>query len=227
MTMVALLISYLPTMYGAFSRREVSVSLLYSRASRANSPPSALTMLIRIHRIGSLDVFHSMWESWEVWFNEIAETHTSLAALPFFRSPRPERSWVIAAGIVLDAASLVAACADQPRDPQAELCIRAGFMALRDICDYFRIPYNPNPASDDPISVTRAEFDYAYDELEAVGFPLKADRDQAWRDFTGWRVNYDTAVLSLASLTMAPPGVPWLSDRSLRIRRSFFDRRIR
>jgi hypothetical protein len=42
---------------------------------------------------------------------------------------------------------------------------------------------------------------------------LKPDRDQAWHDFAGWRVNYDTTLLRLAALTMAPYA-PWSSDRS-------------
>ena len=46
------------------------------------------------------------------------------------------------------------------------------------------------------------------------GVPLIADRDQAWRDFAGWRVNYDTVLLALAAMTMAPYA-PWSSDRSL------------
>jgi len=41
---------------------------------------------------------------------------------------------------------------------------------------------------------------------------MKPDRDQAWRDFAGWRVNYDAALIGLARLTMAPPA-PWSSDR--------------
>jgi len=45
--------------------------------------------------------------------------------------------------------------------------------------------------------------------------PLKADRDQAWRDFAGWRVNYDLALVELARLTDAPPS-PWSSDRPYR-----------
>ena len=49
-------------------------------------------------------------------------------------------------------------------------------------------------------------------ELTAAGVPLKADRDQAWRDFQGWRVNYDTVLLALCALVVAPPA-KWSSDR--------------
>jgi hypothetical protein len=33
---------------------------------------------------------------------------------------------------------------------------------------------------------------------------LKTDRVQAWRDLTGWRVNYDRPVIELCSPVMAP-----------------------
>jgi hypothetical protein len=30
--------------------------------------------------------------------------------------------------------------------------------------------------------------------LERSGVPLVRDRDEAWRDFVGWRVNYDAII---------------------------------
>jgi hypothetical protein len=209
--LVALLIAYLPTMYAAFSRREAAVTML---EVRAGSPPSAVQMIERYHRIHGLDRLHEQWTTWEMWFADIEESHTSLAALSFFRSPRPEHSWLTAAGAVLDTAALVNSTLDVPHDPQADLCIRAGYLALRHIADFFRIPYNGNPKPDDPISISRQEFDAVCDDLNGEGIPLKTDREQAWRDFAGWRVNYDTVLLALAGLTMAPYA-PWSSDRSL------------
>ncbi len=209
--LVALLIAYLPTMYAAFSRREAAVTML---EVRAGSPPSAVDMIERYHRIHGLDRLHEQWAAWEIWFADIEESHTSLAALVFFRSPQAEHSWVTAAGAVLDTASLVNSTLDVVHDPQADLCIRAGYLALRHIADFFRIPYNANPRPDDPISISRQEFDAVYDRLASNNIPLKPDRDQAWRDFAGWRVNYDTVLLALAALTMAPYA-PWSSDRSL------------
>jgi hypothetical protein len=212
MTLIALLISYLPTIYSSFSRREAAVSML---EVRAGSPPSAVTLMTRFHSIGNLEDTTEFWRTWESWFAELEETHTSLAVLPFFRSPHPERSWITAAGAVLDSASLYVAALDVPPQPSAQLCIRAGYLALRHIADFFRVPHNADPKPDDPISITRYEFDDALDQLAAEGVPLKADRDQAWRDFAGWRVNYDTVLLVLAGITMAPYA-PWSSDRSRR-----------
>jgi hypothetical protein len=209
--LIALLIAYLPTIYAAFSRREAAVTML---EIRAGSPPSAVEMIIRYSRLKRLDKLGELWTAWEAWFVDIEESHTSLAALSFFRSPQPQRSWVIAAGAILDGAALVRSAVDIPTDSQADLCIRAGYLALRYIAAFFRIPYNPHPAPDDPISVSRAEFEAALDEMAAAGVPLVADREQAWRDFAGWRVNYDTVLLALAELMIAPPA-RWSSDRRL------------
>jgi hypothetical protein len=209
--LVALLIAYLPTMYAAFSRRESAVTML---EVRAGSPPWAVEMIERYHRIHGLDRLHAAWTTWELWFADIEESHTSLAALTFFRSPLPNHSWVTAAGAVLDTAALTNALLDIPHDPQADLCIRAGYLALRHIADFFKIKYNPDPKPDDPISISRAEFDAVCAELASKGIPIKRDGEQAWRDFAGWRVNYDTVLLALAALTMAPYA-PWSSDRSL------------
>lgn len=209
--LIAVLIAYLPTMYNAFQRREQAVTLL---EVRAGSPPSAIEMILRYHRIHGLDQLNTLWVQWEQWFADIEESHTSLAALVFFRSPQPDHSWVTAAGAVLDAAALLRSTIAVPRDAQADLCIRAGYLALRRIADFFRIDYNAHPQAADAISVSRVEFDAACDELARNNVPLVGDRDQAWRDFAGWRVNYDAVLLSLAALTMAPYA-PWSSDRSL------------
>jgi hypothetical protein len=214
LVLLALLIAYLPTMYAAFSRREQAVNLL---EVRAGTPPSAVEMISRYHRIHNLHRLSDVWASWEVWFSDLEETHTSLAALAFFRSPQPDHSWVTAAGAILDAAALSRSTIDIPRDSSTDLCIRAGYLALRRIADYFRIVYNSAPTKDDPISISRQEFDAACDRLAGDGVPLVADRDKAWEDFKGWRVNYDAVLLALAVLTMAPYA-PWSSDRSMLVR---------
>jgi hypothetical protein len=55
-----------------------------------------------------------------------------------------------------------------------------------------------DPAPTDPISIERSEFDAAYDRPAAGGVPMKPDRDRCWRDFAGWRVNYDAALIGVA-----------------------------
>jgi hypothetical protein len=220
-----LLVTYLPSMYAAFSRREQAVAML---EARAGSPPSGVEMLIRMARIDGLDELDPVWEEWERWFADLGESHTSLPALAFFRSPEPTQSWITSAGAMLDTAALYVATVDLPsiappghekeiRAPQAEVCIRSGYLALRRIAAFFRIPFDADPRPDGAISIRREEFDDACERMRAAGVPLRADLDRGWRDFAGWRVNYDAALVGLAQLTMAPYA-PWSSDRSLLIR---------
>ncbi len=208
--LVALLIAYLPTMYSAFSRREQAVNLL---EVRAGNPPSAAEMLMRFHRNYGLEKLGDYWRTWEAWFADIEESHTSLPALIFVRSPRPTNSWITAAGTILDAASITLSSLELPYEVSAALSIRAGFLALRRIAEYFDIPSPQNPHYPEvPICVERYEFDEMLDRFAAAGLPVKTDREQAWQDFAGWRVNYDRALILLCGLVMAPKA-PWSSDR--------------
>lgn len=207
--LVALMISYLPSIYSAFQRRELVVSGLQVRAGL---PPTPLNLFRRYARIGWLDRLGDRFAQWEDWFTDIEESHTSQAWLVFFRSPHPERSWIAAAGCILDTAALYNAVIDRPHDPQADILLRAGYLCLRRVATSFEIRFDDDPRPDDPISITRLEFDEVCAELEAE-LPLVPNRDAAWRAYAGWRVNYDTVLITLAALIDAPPA-PWVSDRT-------------
>jgi len=86
-------------------------------------------------------------------------------------------------------------------EPSAALCNRAGYLALHEITHSFdiQLPHSPH-FPDDPISISRAEFDEALTQLAAAGLPIKSDREQAWKDFAGWRVNYDRALIELCKV---------------------------
>ena len=208
--LLAVLIAYLPTIYGAFSSRETMVTQL---SVRAGTPPTAWRMLELAHRAAFLDDLDRDWQEWMRWFSAVSETHTSLAVLPFFRSPNPHRSWITSAGTVMDAAALRLAVLNIPFTAAPGLCIRSGYMALREIADFFSFEHDADPAPDDPISISREEFIEIYEQLAEAGLPVRPDRERAWRDFAGWRVNYDRVLLALCSLVMAPYA-PWSSDRS-------------
>jgi hypothetical protein len=208
--LLTMLITYLPTLYSVFSRRETSVALL---EARAGSPPDAVEFLIRYDQIGRLSRIEDEWAEWEVWFNFVQESHISYPPLVFFRSPDPHRSWITAAGTVLDAAALWVSLFRDVGPASAGITIRSGYLALRELAEFFGIEYDHDPAPTDPISITRPEFDAAYARLADAGADLVPDIDEAWANFAGWRVNYDTVLLDLAELLHAPYA-PWTSDRS-------------
>jgi len=136
-----------------------------SLETRAGSPPSSVKLLVRYQRIERMDQLDELWPVCEAWFIDIGESHTSLSPLTYYRSPQPDRSWVTAAGAILDTAALAASTLDRPRDSQAELFPRTGYLALRRIADLFAIPYNDHPKADDPISIRREEYDAVCDRL--------------------------------------------------------------
>ena len=206
---VALLISFLPVMHSAFSAREAAVARL---EIRAGNPPTPEAMIILAHETGGLANMGETWTEWEHWFIHIEETHQTHPALAFFRSVRSDRSWVTAAGCILDTAAIMLSAVAVPHSPGAPYMIRAGYVALRNIADFFAIEYDPDPAPTGPITVCRHEFDDTCETLRNAGVPVVEDRDQAWRDYAGWRVNYDNCLVGLASITSAPPG-KWSTDR--------------
>jgi hypothetical protein len=99
-------------------------------------------------------------------------------------------------------------------------------LALQNIAKLYRIPFEPKPKRTDPISITREEFYEAYENLAREGVPVRVDREMAWEDFAGWRVNYDTVLVALAGLLMAPPA-QWSSDRSTIIRRRKLHKKVK
>ena len=221
LVMTALVISYLPTIYNAFSRREAMVTML---EMRIDTPPWGPRIIINYYRYVSFEMLVMEWRTWEQWFAELDESHSSLAALAYFRSPQPGRSWVTAAGAVLDSCALQIAVLDAPRQAEAYLCLTAGIDALSHIAHALGVPHTtptydsknalPVVEADFAISISRAEFDAALDEFARLEIPVKADRDRAWSIFHDWRALYDENLLRLAAQIMAPYA-PWTSDRSL------------
>lgn len=206
---VALLISFLPLMHSAFSTREAAVARL---ESRAGTPPTPEAMIILAHETGALESMEETWTEWEHWFIHLEETHQTHPVLAFFRSVRSDRSWVTAAGAILDTAAIMLSTVAVPHSPAAPFMIRSGYVALRNIADFFAIDYDPDPTAMAPITVRPQEFFETYETLRNAGVPVVGDRDQAWRDYAGWRVNYDDCLVGLASITSAPPG-KWSTDR--------------
>ncbi len=212
LVIVALLITFLPSLYQAYAARETAVNAL---EVRAGVPPSSAEMLIRHSRIVGLDTLAETFDEWEQWFIELEESHSAFPVLAFFRGPTAQRSWLTSAGTVLDAGALLITVVRETaeeRRPQVELSIRAGFIALRRIADGFGIAYDPDPDPTDPIAIERREFMDMVRRLEEGGVEVVDDLEAAWRSFAGWRVNYDAALLGLAQLIVAPEA-PWVSDR--------------
>ena len=206
---VALQIAYLPALYGSFNRRESLVALL---ESRAGVPAWGPELLARHQLVEITDTLPSLYAAWEEWAADVAETHTTYPVLLVFRSPEPWYSWLLGILAVLDAAAMHLALAPSRAPSQARLCLRMGFTLLNRIAIMLGWEVDPDPNPEGPIDLTFAEFEQAVTMLVSVGFPTERSAEDAWADFRGWRVNYETVAYGLADRLTVPPA-PWSGQR--------------
>jgi hypothetical protein len=212
---VALQIGYLPTLYAAFNRRESLITLLDSRASVPSWGPE---LLARTHYglgtgVSAVGELPELFESWEAWSADVSESHSTYVSLVWFRSPRPLSSWVTAQLAVLDAAALYLSLLPNASGLiQARLCLRGGFTCLGNIARALRIPVPQDADPSDGISLSYDDFVEAVERLRKVDFPVDRPLEDAWVDFSGWRVNYEAAAYALALATDAPPAL-WSGPR--------------
>ena len=206
---VALQIAYLPALYSAFNKREGLVTMLESRAGLPSWGPE---LLARHQLVGIIDTLPEFYASWEEWSADVAESHTTYPVMLLFRSPDPWFSWLVGLIAVLDGAAMHLAVAPSTASSQSRLCLRMGFTALNRIAKVLGWEVDPDPSPEGPIDLTFEEFADAVDMLEHVGFPMERTAEEAWPDFRGWRVNYETVAYRLADRLTAPPA-PWSGRR--------------
>ncbi len=223
--LVALLISYLPTIYAAHHEREKGINVL---RPFAGTPPSPIDLLNNLHRLGTLDN-PDMWRTATSWMLDLGQTHTAFPALCYFPEAHPEETWVGSLGASLDAAAILLSTSDFSTEDRASEEIKGPMMALAyGMPTLVRIARSaglaiPAPerlvdliarATDDapPISVSRTEYDAALDHLHPLLDVPPSDRERCWREFAWIRSGYDLALRGLAGMTMAS-AAPWTTDR--------------
>jgi len=215
MVVVALQIGYLPTLYSAFNRRETEVALLVSRGGFPSWGPE---LLARTHyALGSgmstIDTLPDLYRQWERWSSDVAESHTTYLPLVRFRSPQPYSSWLVALLSVLDSAALMLSLApEEAPTVSARLCLRAGFGCLNRIARAMGIDVPLEADPEGGISLTYQEFLDAIARMREVEFPITRDPADAWPDFVGWRVNYESAAYQIAAAIDAVPAL-WSGPR--------------
>jgi hypothetical protein len=133
---VALVIGYLPVLYQAFSRREVSIALL---DARAGSPPTAAELLRRHGFEGGEEELIKLLAEWERWSAEILESHISYPILCYYRSQHDNQSWLSALVAILDTCALLISVMEGPASRQAQLTFVMARHALMDLAQVFHI----------------------------------------------------------------------------------------
>ena len=124
-------ISYLPILYQAFSRREVSISLL---DARAGSPASAGELL---RHGGDMAELGQLLCDWRRWSAELLESHLSYTVLAYFRSQHTNQSWLAALTTILDTCALVMAVVSGGPTRQAQVTFAIARHAAVDLAQIF------------------------------------------------------------------------------------------
>jgi hypothetical protein len=140
---LAAVVSYLPVLYQAFSRRETTIALL---DARAGSPPTAGELLRRLAAGKSPAIVAAFLAEWERWSAELLESHISFPVLSYYRSQHENQSWVGALTAILDTSALLITCVDGADRYQARLTFAIARHAAVDLALVFQAsPRPPQP----------------------------------------------------------------------------------
>lgn len=195
---VALLISYLPALYGAYSRREVKLLTLDDTLGTRITP----VRVIAVHTpAADLEFFYRFCADWEQWTAEILESHSSYPMLALFRSQHAGQSWITALGVVTDSATLACAAIANADTREPYFLYRRGQRAIVDIASRLDVPLEPWLTD----WVNRDNFDAAWIHLTGLGVPLR-EKEDAYQRLVELRARYGRRLQELIDYLLAPHG---------------------
>jgi hypothetical protein len=202
---LALVLSYLPVIYQAFSRREVNIVLL---DARAGSPPTASELLRRHSEPRGAEALERLLLDWERSSADILESHISYPAVCYFRSQHTNESWLASLTAILDASALLLASAENICSRQARLTFAICRHTVVDLAQLFNVP--PRVVAD---RLPAAELHRLRAVLSQAGFQLHDD-EASRNKLAELRAMYEPYVQALSSfLSMELP--PWVLAKEI------------
>src|SRR5438874_530956 len=198
---LGVVIGYLPTIYTAFSRREIEISLL---DARAGSPPSAAELLTRAANTSDTASLDVLFHAWERWAAEVLESHLSYPVLSFYRSQHSNQSWLSALTVVLDATALVMAGIDDVNNEQARRTFKIARHAVVDLAQVVNARYEPDAAE----RLTSEDLAQIRAQLAQKGLKLHTT-DGASQKLAELRSLYEPSAESIAR-NLFIPLPPWI-----------------
>jgi hypothetical protein len=199
---LAVVMGYFPVLYGAFSRREVSISLL---DARAGSPPTAAELLRRHSYEGAESALSLLLVEWERWSAELLESHISYPLLCYFRSQHTNQSWISALTSILDTSALLIAGVQGHEARQAQLTFAMARHALVDLSQIFSL----TPINDAPDRLPFERYEQLYTLLCQSGVSVCRD-GQSYQRLREMRALYEGYAETL-SRHLRMPLPPWIA----------------
>jgi len=199
---LAIIISYLPVLYQAFSKREVTISLM---DARAGSPPGGGEFLARLAHAGQMESANAILREWEQWCAELLESYLSFPVLAYYRSQHANQSWIASLTTMLDACALMLTTLPSRDSHQVQLTFAMARHSAVDIALIFNV--RPKPAAADRLSDDALR--QLHDLVRKTG-AQPDDSPEAAKRLTELRGVYEPFVVALAShfMLVLPPPVP-------------------
>jgi len=195
---VALVVTFLYSLFGSYQRRETQVVALQGVAG---SPPSAIAVLESYRRLEMPGRLPELFLEWERWAAEVLDTHVAYPLLGYFRSSHDNLTWIGALGAVLDAATLVVTTIENDSRGEAERFRRVGAHLVEDISNVgigLGTRARVGAVAADRARLDESAFNAAYARLAAAGYRL-VPRDRAWPAFQAARGAYAVRLEAMAA----------------------------
>ena len=207
LAVVAVVATFLFSVFGSFQKRE---SFVVTFGSRAGAPPSGVGLLIEHAKAGIVSDLAQVFQEGHGWMAHVMESHLAYPILTLFRSSHDYESWVGTLGALLDSSALVLTTTESepPVKGQAHFVYNLGRHLTHDFATYFGFEDRGDGAG-----IEHSEFEDACDRLAAAGYYI-GDRDAAWKRFSELRRSYAAPLNALARWLEIPP-VQWVGDRTL------------
>ena len=201
---LAVVMGYFPVLYAAFSRREVSISLL---DARAGSPPTAAELMRRHSYEGGASDLSVLLVEWERWSAELLESHISYPLLCYFRSQHTNQSWIGALTAMLDTCALLVSGVRGHEARQAQLTFAMARHALVDLSQVFSL----DPKRDTPDRLPQERYDQLYEILCQSGVSVCRD-GKSYQRLREMRALYEPYAETLSAY-LHMPLPPWFSTK--------------
>jgi hypothetical protein len=203
---LALVLSYLPVIYQAFSRREVNIVLL---DARAGSPPTAGELLRRHAGPRGAEALETLLYNWEHASADILESHVSYPSVCYFRSQHTNESWLASLTAILDTCSFMLACVESTASRQARLTFAMCRHTVVDLAQLFNEP----PTSDRGDRLPSSELARLCAAVTKAGFQVRDD-EASHKKLTDLRAMYEPFIQALSRfLYMEIP--PWILAKEI------------
>jgi hypothetical protein len=194
---VALVISYLASLYGAFSRRETKLVML---DDLTGEEATGLGLIESYLRYDGMPALCAELHEWEAWCADVIETHAAYPELMLFRSRMLGRSWLSGLSIVTDAAVLIMAAAAEIPGSQPVRLYRRSFILVAGLLQ----ASVTDITEDDVDLLDERGFRQQYEHLASAGLALRPFAD-AWADVHRLRAAYAPGVRALGRQLLVRP----------------------